>query len=65
MAQDRLALQSHVDQSGLSKLERGTNRGFGPLPLGRIAAVLGLTFDQLVESTDYVIAPRKSRTSLK
>ena len=41
LAQDRLALEANVDQSGLSKFERGKSRHWGRAPLGRIAAVLG------------------------
>jgi transcriptional regulator with XRE-family HTH domain len=59
MPQDRFALRANVDQSGLSKFERGVSRLFGPVPLGRIAAVLGLTFEQLVAGTDWV-CPRRS-----
>ena len=51
--QDELALRAKVDQSGLSKLERLNPRHIGPVPLTRVAEVLGLTFDELVEGTDY------------
>lgn len=51
--QDGLALKANVDQSSLSKLERRTPRQMGPVPLTRVAEVLGLTFDELVEGTDY------------
>jgi ribosome-binding protein aMBF1 (putative translation factor) len=52
LSQDRLALESHVDQSGLSKFERG-NRGLGRVPLTRVARVLGVSFEQLVSGTDF------------
>jgi transcriptional regulator with XRE-family HTH domain len=52
LAQDRLAIEAHVDQSGLSKFERG-GRGFGRVPLERIARVLGIPFDALVDGTDF------------
>jgi hypothetical protein len=48
-----LALRAKVDQSGLSKLERQKSKKMGPVPLTRIADVLGMTFDELVEGTDY------------
>lgn len=53
LPQDRLALKANVDQSGLSKFERGHSNRFGPTPLTRIAAVLGVTYEQLIEGTDY------------
>lgn len=52
LAQDRLALEAHVDQSGLSKFERGS-RGLGEVPLRRIAQVLGVSFDELIAGTDF------------
>jgi len=52
LSQDRLALEAHVDQSGLSKFERG-NKGLGKIPLTRIAAVLGLPLEELVSGTDF------------
>lgn len=54
LAQDRLAIEARIDQSGLSKFERGKERTVGRVPLTRIAAVLGVTFDDLVAGTDYV-----------
>lgn len=51
--QDRLALRANVDQSGLSKLERGRSRSMGRENLSRIAAVLGLTLEQLTDGTDH------------
>jgi transcriptional regulator with XRE-family HTH domain len=54
LSQDRLAIEAHVDQSGLSKFERGKDRGWGAVPLRRIAEVLGLTLEQLVSGTDYI-----------
>lgn len=53
IAQERLAIEAHVDQSGLSKVERGKGRRMSKLSLERIAAVLGLTYDELVEGTGY------------
>jgi transcriptional regulator with XRE-family HTH domain len=52
LAQDRLAIEAHVDQSGLSKFERG-GRALGPIPLRRIAAVLGVSFADMVRGTDF------------
>jgi len=52
LSQDRLALEAHVDQSGLSKFERG-GRGMGRVPLTRIAGVLGISFESLVSGTDF------------
>jgi len=52
LSQDRLALEAHVDQSGLSKFERG-NKGLGKVPLTRIAIVLGLPLEDLVSGTDF------------
>lgn len=52
--QDRLAIEAHVDQSGLSKFERGvTSKTFGNTPLRRIATSLGLSFEELKEGTDF------------
>ena len=53
LSQDRLAIESHVDQSGLSKFERGKDRTMGEVPLRRIAAVLGVPFEELIAGTDY------------
>jgi DNA-binding XRE family transcriptional regulator len=52
LSQDRLALEAHVDQSGLSKFERG-NRGLGKIPLTRIAGVLGIPLGDLISGTDF------------
>lgn len=51
-SQDRLALAAHIDQSGLSKFERG-GRGIGRALLTRIAQVLEIPFEQLVAGTDF------------
>jgi transcriptional regulator with XRE-family HTH domain len=51
-SQDRLAIEARVDQSGLSKFERG-GRGFGRLSLQKIADVLGIPFNALIEGTDF------------
>jgi DNA-binding transcriptional regulator YiaG len=53
LSQDRLAIESHVDQSGLSKFERGKDRAMGRAPLERIAAVLKVTLAELVAGTDH------------
>ena len=53
LAQDRLAIESHIDQSGLSKFERGRERSMGEIPLRRIADVLKISFEELVAGTDY------------
>jgi transcriptional regulator with XRE-family HTH domain len=53
ISQDRLSIEAHVDQSGLSKFERGGEREFAPQSLARIAKVLGLTLDQLTAGTDW------------
>ncbi len=53
LGQERLAIESNVDQSGLSKLERGKDRRMSREALGRIATVLGLTYDQLLEGTGF------------
>ena len=54
IGQERLAIESHVDQSGLSKFERGKdNRAIGEASVRRIAAVLGTSFESLIEGTDY------------
>jgi transcriptional regulator with XRE-family HTH domain len=50
-SQDRLAIEAHMDQSGLSKFERG-GRGVGRIPLTRIASVLGISFEDLISGTD-------------
>jgi len=52
LSQDRLALEAHVDQSGLSKFERG-NKGLGKTPLTRIASVLGIPLEELISGTDF------------
>lgn len=54
IGQERLAMQAHVDQSGLSKFERG-GRGFGEVPLRRIAQALGVSFDELISGTDFQV----------
>ncbi len=57
-SQDRLAIEAHIDQSGLSKFERG-GRGVGPVVLTRIATILGTSFDDLVAGTDFKITEPK------
>jgi predicted transcriptional regulator len=53
LAQDRLAIEAHLDQSGLSKFERGTSRSMSEAAIRRIAAVLEVSFDELVHGTDF------------
>ena len=54
IGQERLAIESNVDQSGLSKFERGkANRSFSEAALRRIAGCLGISFELLIEGTDY------------
>ena len=53
LTQDGLSLKARVDQSGLSKVERLKQSRLGPVPLTRVARVLGLTLAALVEGTDY------------
>ena len=55
IAQEQLSIEAHVDQSGLSKFERG-GRGVGEAPLRRIANVLGISFEELTAGTDFVTA---------
>jgi transcriptional regulator with XRE-family HTH domain len=54
IGQERLAIEAHVDQSGLSKFERGSdNRGIGEAALQRLAEGLGISFEELINGTDY------------
>jgi transcriptional regulator with XRE-family HTH domain len=54
LGQERLAIEAHVDQSGLSKFERGKdNRALSEAALGRLAAVLNTSFENLIEGTTY------------
>jgi transcriptional regulator with XRE-family HTH domain len=53
MGQERLAIEANVDQSGLSKFERGKDRRMSKNSLTRIAEVLALNLDQLTDGTDY------------
>lgn len=53
ISQDRLSIEAHVDQSGLSKFERGGERAFAPESLSRIAKILGLTLEELTTGTDW------------
>jgi len=53
LVQDRLAIEARVDQSSLSKFERGVDQGLGLAPLGRIAKVLGVSLDELTAGTDW------------
>lgn len=47
--QDRLALQANVDQSALSKLERGV-RSMPRGALERIATALGVSYEELIRT---------------
>jgi transcriptional regulator with XRE-family HTH domain len=53
LSQDRLAIEAHVDQSGLSKFERGRRYRIGRSGVERIARVFGISFDALVSGTDF------------
>jgi len=52
IAQEHLSIEAHVDQSGLSKFERGA-RNLGEVPLRRVANVLGLSFEDLISGSDF------------
>ena len=53
IGQERLAIESGVDQSGLSKFERGKDRRMSRRSLERISSTLGLNYEQLTDGTDY------------
>lgn len=54
LGQERLAIEAGVDQSGLSKFERGKeNRTVGEAALRRLAKVLGTPFEDFVSGTDF------------
>ena len=54
LGQERLAIEANIDQSGLSKFERGKEkRALSEAALRRIAAVLQVSFENLVDATDY------------
>jgi transcriptional regulator with XRE-family HTH domain len=53
ISQDRLAIEARVDQSGLSKFERGREYKIGRPGLERIAKVLRMSFEELVQGTDF------------
>lgn len=53
LGQDRLAIEAKVDQSGLSKVERGKEKRFGEIQLRRIAAVLSIPYERLIDGTDF------------
>jgi transcriptional regulator with XRE-family HTH domain len=61
LSQDRLAIEAHVDQSGLSKFERGRRYRIGRDALERIAAVLGIAFEALVSGTDFETGEETSK----
>jgi ribosome-binding protein aMBF1 (putative translation factor) len=50
-SQDKLAIDARVDQSGLSKFERGRERSMSLDALGRIAVALGITLEVLLRET--------------
>jgi transcriptional regulator with XRE-family HTH domain len=52
LGQERLAIEAGVDQSGLSKFERGKDRRMSRSSLERIASVLGLNYEQLIQGTN-------------
>lgn len=62
LSQDRLAIEAHVDQSGLSKFERGMERPLGETALRRIAGVLRIAFDELIANTDYAAKANRAST---
>jgi transcriptional regulator with XRE-family HTH domain len=52
--QERLAIEADVDQSGLSKFERGKDkRALSEQALRRIAAALEISFEELISGTTY------------
>jgi transcriptional regulator with XRE-family HTH domain len=53
ISQDRLALRAGIDQSGLSKFERGKERRISETSLRRIASVLEIEFEHLVRNTGF------------
>jgi transcriptional regulator with XRE-family HTH domain len=54
LGQERLAIEANVDQSGLSKFERGKeNRALSEVALRRIAVVLHTSFETLILGTTY------------
>jgi transcriptional regulator with XRE-family HTH domain len=52
LGQERLALLARIDQSGLSKFERNS-RPIGEASLRKIAQVLEIPLERLLEDTDY------------
>ena len=54
VGQERLAIEANVDQSGLSKFERGKDRrALSETALRRLARALKMSFENLIEGTDY------------
>lgn len=54
LGQERLAIEANIDQSGLSKFEREKDRrGLSAAALERLAKVFGLSFEELVNGTDW------------
>jgi transcriptional regulator with XRE-family HTH domain len=58
IGQERLAIAAHIDQSGLSKFERNAVH-LGEPPLRRIANVFQISFEDLVEGTDFSAQRKK------
>ena len=61
LGQDRLAIKADVDQSGLSKLERGAKRGFGIESAKKIARALNVSVEELLEGTDHEHLSREDK----
>jgi len=54
IGQERLAIEANIDQSGLSKFERGKDkRGLSEAALRRLARVLNIQFEKLIDGTGY------------
>ena len=53
IGQDRLALRADVDQSGLSKIERGVRKGLSLAFAERIADALEVPVADLLRDTNY------------
>jgi transcriptional regulator with XRE-family HTH domain len=65
LSQDRLSIIAGVDQSGLSKLERGERRGVGIASASRVARALGIGLQELVMGTDKEGLARRSSSPSK
>ena len=53
LSQDRLAIEANIDQSGLSKFERGKEPKMSETPLRRVARILKVPYEELVAGTDF------------